>query len=33
MQNDDMLIFFLDVFQKSKILKNAVSERWCLDSS
>ena len=33
MQNGDMLIFFLEVFQKSEILKNAVSGRWCLDSS
>ena len=32
MQNGDMVIFFLEVFQKSKILKNAVSGRWCLDS-
>ena len=24
--------FFLEVFQKSDILKNAVSGRWCLDS-
>ena len=27
-----MVIFFLEVFQKSEILKNAVSERWCIDS-
>ena len=33
MQNDDMLIFFLEVSQKSEILKNAVSGRWCSDSS
>ena len=24
--------YFLEVFQKSEILKNAVSGRWCLDS-
>ena len=24
--------FFLEVLQKSEILKNAVSERWCTDS-
>ena len=24
---------FLEVFQKSEILKNAVSGRWCLDST
>ena len=33
MQNGDMVIFFLKVFQKSEIMKNAVSGRWCLDSS
>ena len=24
---------FLEVFQKSEILKNAVSESWCMNSS
>ena len=33
MQNGDKVIFFLRFFQKSEILKNAVSGRWCLDSS
>ena len=27
------MVIFLDIFQKSEILKNAVSGRWCLDSS
>ena len=31
-QNGDMVIFFLRSFQKSEILKNEVSGRWCLDS-
>ena len=30
LQKDDMVI--IEVFQKSEILKNAVSERWCTDS-
>ena len=35
LQKDDMVIFFLlhIVFQKNEISKNAVSERWCSDSS
>ena len=33
LQKDDMVIFFIVVLQKSEILKNAVSERWCTDSS
>ena len=30
---DDMVYIFLVVFQKSEILKNAVSDRWCADSN
>ena len=33
LQNGDLLIFFLRSFRKSEISKNAVSERWCSDSS
>ena len=33
LQKDDMGHIFLVVFQKSEISKNAVSERWCSDSS
>ena len=32
MQHGDIVIFFSEIFQKSKILKNAVSGRWCIDS-
>ena len=28
-----MVIFFLWCFRKVRLLKNAVSERWCTDSS
>ena len=33
MQNGDMVTFFLEVFQESETLKNAVSGGQCLDSS
>ena len=32
MQKGHMVIFVLKGFQKSEILKNAVSGSWCLDS-
>ena len=34
LQKDVMVInIFLEMFQKSEILKNAVSESWCMNSS